>query len=1454
MKKEDIAIVGMSIFCPAGESVEEFWHGISQGMDFITEVPPNIIDPIFFDGTSRDLDRFYCSRGGFGKPFKVDPLRYGILPIAADGVDPEQLMALVGVDVALQDADVFSRKLPLQQGSIIIGRGNFGGLIALRSLEIIRMGDQVSKLFKIALPELTDDDLERIKKAYQAKHGRYQADMAIGTMPNLVASLVANRFDMHGPAYTVDAACASGIVAINHSIQLLRSGQCDIAVAGGMHTAQHAMFWSVFNMMGALSRRQEIAPFSENADGLLIGQGGGFIVLKTLEKAIAAGDRIYAVIKDTAVCSDGAGSHVMVTSVKGQNRVLDLAWKSAGMDPKIIGYVEAHGTATPVGDRTEIATLTEFFGDNTHPRAYVGSVKSNIGHTMPAAGMIGVIKTALALYHRKIPPTLHCEKPLAAMYESRFMPPQEALDWDGERIPLIAGVNAFGFGGINAHAILTAHEPPKGARPLPKPRPYLGETLMISAKSGEALIEKLKRGDFTNTGGDYRLVLFNPDSERIQKAISIVEKDKPWKSRLDIWFTNKPLLSAGGKIVYLFPGLNLDMVSETDSISDHFDLPYIEDCLAEAERQGKGITSRHGMRIYFTEWFCVQGLEKLGVDADIYAGHSIGEWNAATFAGMTGSNPDELLSIMDPWHEIPNEYPFVVVGGSDCKTAEQWCREIPGLYLANDNCPSQILLTGTKTATATLIERLKEKQIFHTVLPYGAGYHTPLMADKMQSTHEFMKHVEVHEGRRPVWSATTLEKIPANKEGYTELVTGQLTKPVYFRGLIEKLYKEQDARVFIQIGLGNLIGFVEDTLKDRDFGAIPSCLPTREGIDQLRRVLALLFIEGREVDARFLGVKPFYQTEHSLMILPMSAPTVTDLPELREIVRARYGATGPGGASPFTEEPESPAANPLLSMLNSNLRDAVKVQGELMQLFGQRGQSTPVPQPRPAVPAPVPLPEPFEEPLHLTYEDHPYLVDHSIIRQPPGWPYCEDLNPVVPLTMTIELLAEIAIKRAPGRKLIRISKLIAYRWIGIEKPFAGKVKGVWKNPDLLELELAGHAKAEFSFADEWPIQPEEYMGEIDLGEPTMENAKAGELYDRYSFHGPMYQANVETLRICSRGIENLSRKKEGKGSLLDVMGQQLGLFLHLTQVVNTISFPVRLKELTFYQDIFDQEGIFKHTLIVTKLAENAITGDMVYTRDGKAWCIAREFVCQRFFNDLSMWPVMLKPQYARLAREIAPGIYHYTDRHSNSRAAVLGLLEKRYLNYADKQEYEAIGNRNRKNSYLFSRIALKDAVRSYLGRGDDEMAYPVEVFCTHDENGKPLVHAQGRFEDRMKGLHVSLSHKDSDAVAIVSERPVGIDLEKIEEKPDSFLDAAFTKEERDLLQSLKQPEWAIRFWVAKEACAKKRGTGLRGNPREYVVHAVEGDLLIVATASSPADKDHVQTMRIDREYIVGWTV
>jgi phosphopantetheinyl transferase (holo-ACP synthase) len=508
------------------------------------------------------------------------------------------------------------------------------------------------------------------------------------------------------------------------------------------------------------------------------------------------------------------------------------------------------------------------------------------------------------------------------------------------------------------------------------------------------------------------------------------------------------------------------------------------------------------------------------------------------------------------------------------------------------------------------------------------------------------------------------------------------------------------------------------------------------------------------------------------------------------------------------------------------------------------------------------LPPGFEEELLLTLEDHPYLVDHSTIRQPEGWECTEDLSPVVPLAMTIELLSEIALKHASDRKLLRVSTVSASRWINLERPFKSLVKGRWKTSDTLELNLKGHAKAEFTFGNAWLELPPKYLGEIDIGPAIMDPVPTEVLYDAGSFHGPRYQCSIELLKVGERGLINLAQRREGKGSLLDVMGQQLGFFLYLTQPENAVFFPVRLGSLDLYADIFDQEGIFEHTMIATELTETTITGDMVLKRDGKIWAVARDYVCQRLQSYLPILRVTSKPQHNLLAEQVAPGVYHFSNIYDDN---ILSRLLKRYLNTVDRGELGEEATLIQLRACLDTRVALKDAVRAFAQEesGADEMLYPIEVFCAHGEKGRPVIYGQGKAAALLEGIQASFSYADRDSVAIVAREPVGIDIEKIEEKAESFYEGVFTERERELLSGLEQPQGAIRFWVAKEACAKKAGVALKDNLKRFEVTAI--DDAADGTAGGAVDgavdgamlilgSERVQTMNLGDTYLAGWTI
>ncbi|MEU9785126.1 beta-ketoacyl synthase N-terminal-like domain-containing protein [Streptomyces phaeochromogenes] len=455
----------MAVLLPGAADLDAYWRNLLAGTDAITDVPDGRWDAEYYRPDSASgpavADQVYCRRGGFVDGLAdVEVTRFGIMPNSVPGTEPDQLIALNVAAAALADAGGEDRLPDRHRIGVVLGRGGYltPGLVRLD--QRVRTAGQLVRTLGELLPDLDAGQLDRVRAAFTERLGPDSPESAIGLVPNLAASRVANRLDLRGPAYTVDAACASSLVAVDQAVSELSSGRCDLMLAGGVHHCHDITLWSVFSQLRALSPSQQIRPFHRDADGILIGEGTGVVVLKRLADAERDGDRIYAVIRGTGVASDGRAAGLVNPDPGGQAHAVRQAWQAAGLDPAqpgSIGLLEAHGTATPAGDAAELATLAEVFGPGTDgDPAVIGSVKSMIGHTMPAAGVAGLVKAALAVHHGMLLPTLHCDDPHPALAATRFRPLETATPWEtGPERPIRrAAVNAFGFGGINAHVVL----------------------------------------------------------------------------------------------------------------------------------------------------------------------------------------------------------------------------------------------------------------------------------------------------------------------------------------------------------------------------------------------------------------------------------------------------------------------------------------------------------------------------------------------------------------------------------------------------------------------------------------------------------------------------------------------------------------------------------------------------------------------------------------------------------------------------------------------------------------------------------------------------------------------------------------------------------------------------------------------------------------------------------------
>ncbi|BAV04111.1 Acyl transferase domain-containing protein [Filimonas lacunae] len=1419
-RQTDVAIIGMSGVFPGAVNIPAFWNNILHKVDAIQQAPANRLDAVYFDAAATAPDRFYCRRGGFIDDYaEFDPLSFGILPVAVEGIEPEHLLTLSLAKQALADANALDKTALLERAGIILGKGNYTGPGATRAIEIVRTGEQLAHLLQSVLPHLQPEEIHKVKKEFQVKKGRFGADTAMGLIPNLVASLVANRLNLGGAAYTVDAACASSLIAVDHAVQELTNGRLDMVIAGGVHVCQNAPFWSIFTQLGALSRREQIRPFDSKADGLLIGEGCGFVVLKRLEDAMRDDDRIYAVIKGVGVASDGAAASVMSPSVKGQAKAIMQAWERAGVDRNEIGYLEAHGTGTPLGDKTELETLLQVFGGAGQlPYVGIGSVKSMIGHAMPAAGIAGLIKTAMALHTGKLPPTLHCEEPLPLMQETRFRPVQEGADWHTEDKPRYAGVNAFGFGGINAHVVLQDAPRVRTTVISRVAAPVKDEVLLLARHTPEMLIKALE-DESTEVGeGRWRIALFNPTPARRKQAVKIVGRNKPWRNKQDIWFSNEGLVETGGKVALLFPGLDGLAGGEYATITSYFNNGDTAGAVVDA---GEGVLSA-SLQLLEKSKVLHQALEKLGVQADVYAGHSLGEWLAARAAGISDeASIAELLTKLQPEQFEVKHAGFLVVGcGWDKVSA--WMEGIQDIHLSIDNCPQQVILCGTDTALEQLMVLLREKQIFHQVLPFRSGFHSPFLQDKIPFLMQGMDMVRFNSARVPLWSATTLKQYPATSEEIKELNVRHLLQPVLFRQLIDTLYQD-GVRLFIQAGSGGLTGFVDDTLnvKHSAYSAVSANVAVRSGLSQLQRVLAALFAEGGKVDLSFMGVANHTRGAGATPVkLQLGSPFVK---EFSKLSGAHFA-----DAPVFWAKPAklAQADDALVKSYLENMQDMITAQEEVLDvLYG-----------RAAAPATAqPVQRAFEKELAVSLTSHPYLIDHALVKQKPGWHCAADMDPVIPMTMMIELFAEAALEQAQGRVVQVVRNMKVFQWMNVASPFKEVIKGDWTTADTVALNMEKYAQAQVQTGNTFAAVE---SLDFTVGELLPISVTPAQIYEQHMFHGPAYQGIEQVTAVGSKGISGRITGSSGKGSLLDNAGQLFGLWLQLTLEKDRVAFPVKIDSIAFSADVHDQAGSFECICTLTEITDEFATANICLKRAGKVWAILKGWQNRRLELDDRLWNVSVSPLQNQLAEEVAPGVFWFNQAYN--RVVSWDFILKRYFNQQEKAHYHALPV-TQKKEWLISRVAVKDAVRALLRNTAKELCYPIELEIKSDVQGRPLVEGM-----LAKGIQISLAHKKTEAVAVARyDTSVGVDIEEISVRGEGFKSMVFTEMEQRLLAGKDEAEWITRGWVAKEAYGKYLGKGLMGNPKAYEITALRGEDLKI-------NDTWIITIK-HKNYIIGWT-
>jgi acyl transferase domain-containing protein/acyl carrier protein len=465
-----IAIVGAGAILPDAPNVPAFWENVKSGRYSISEVEAKRWDPsLYFDSDHAAPDKTYSKIGGWVREFVWDPMKWHlpVPPRVVDAMDGAQKWAIACTREAMEDYGYPNRPLDADRTAVILGNAMAGEKHYLTVLRIY-FPEYARELAEsasfAALPEALRHD---ITNELHERIGKFLPEITEDSMPgelaNCIAGRIANIYNFHGPNYVCDAACASAMAAISSAAEGLIQNDFDAVITGGIDRNMGATTFVKFCKIGALSATGT-RPYAEGADGFVMGEGAAIFVMKRLADAERNGDKIYAVLRGMGGSSDGRGKGITAPNPVGQKFAIERAWQNAGLSPATATYIEGHGTSTRVGDVVEVQSMADVLSSYHLPAHSValGSVKSNFGHLKGAAGAAGLLKTALALRDRVLPPSVHCERPNPDIdfSHSPLYVNTELTPWivpqDGVRR---AGLSAFGFGGTNFHAVLEEYIP-----------------------------------------------------------------------------------------------------------------------------------------------------------------------------------------------------------------------------------------------------------------------------------------------------------------------------------------------------------------------------------------------------------------------------------------------------------------------------------------------------------------------------------------------------------------------------------------------------------------------------------------------------------------------------------------------------------------------------------------------------------------------------------------------------------------------------------------------------------------------------------------------------------------------------------------------------------------------------------------------------------------------------------
>jgi acyl transferase domain-containing protein/aryl carrier-like protein len=910
VEAEPIAIIGIGCRFPGGaNSPESFWRMMRDGVDAISEVPPERWElQTFYDPEPATPGKMNTRWGGFLPQIdRFDANFFNISPREAVRMDPQQRLLLEVTWEALEDAGQLPEKLTGSRSGVFIGM----------------IANEYEDLYF---------------------HDPQSVDVYVNTgcTRSVASGRLSYTMGLEGPSLTVDTACSSSLVAVHLACQSLRTGECDMAVAGGVNlllTPQSSIGWCQAKNLAPDGRCKA---FDARADGFIRSDGVGVVVLKPLSKALADGDPVYALIRGSAVNNDGRTSGLLMTpGQKGQEGMLVEAYRNAGVDPAQVQYVEAHGTGTKVGDPTEAAALGAVLGagrEQGRPCA-IGSVKTNIGHTEGAAGVAGLIKAALTLQHRVIPPSLHCEQPNPDIPWDRLplVVQRELGEWPADSGPVFAGVNSFGISGTNAHIVL--QDAPRletqraDASADDTARAHL---LAISAQSPDALRELARRyiewlgsgfaesastlsdlaytASVRRTHHEHRLALvFRTQEELIDQLRAYQEGEmragmcegrKTHEGRAKLAFVlpgqGSQWLGMGRQLLAQEEVFRTTLEECDRAIRREVGWSLLEVLTDDAARERLNEIDVIQPALFAVQVALAAQWAAWGLRPDAVVGQSMGEVAAAYIAGAL--NMDDAVQVicrrsclLKRMSGLGN---MVVVDLS----MEQASRALSGyedrLSIAVSNSPTSTVLAGDPSALEEVVASLQSRDVFCRPVKVDVASHSPQMEPLRGELLEALEGLDSRPASVPLYSTVTGAPSGEGERFQADYWWRNLREPVRFSTVVQQLLSSGH-EIFLEVSPHPVLtGAVQQGMHHLGQGGVALPSMRREEDERSVMLATLGAIYARGYDLEWSKLYPSGGRVVSLPAYPWQGESFwVETRPARSSRAARGFSAGQGGGS-----------------------------------------------------------------------------------------------------------------------------------------------------------------------------------------------------------------------------------------------------------------------------------------------------------------------------------------------------------------------------------------------------------------------------------------------------------------------------------------------------------------------------------------------------------------------------